>query len=94
MSPRLLVDEDVPRSCVERLRDRGAFVVDLRDERPRGLSDDEVCAFAQRLGLTLLTGHAGFGDIARFPLDRRPDILVVATDDPEIWAPALGDVLL
>ena len=91
---RVLLDEDVPRSCAERLRARGAFVVELRDERPRGLSDDEVCAFARSHGFTLVTGHTGFGDLARFPLECRPEMLVVAADDPEIWAPTIGDVLL
>ena len=89
---KLLVDEDVPRSCAALLRARGAYVVDLREEVPRGRSDDEVCSYAAERGLTLVTGHAGFGDLTRFPLERRPPMLVVATCDPEVWAPSLGDL--
>ena len=92
MTPRFLVDEDVPRSCAEHLRGHGAFVVDLRELTPRGRSDDEVLAYAAGSGLLLLTGHAGFGNLARFPYEGRPSMLVVATRDPDVWA--LGDAVL
>lgn len=94
MTAKILLDEDVPRSCAEHLRSRGVFVVDLREESPRGRSDDEVCAYAVARGLTLVTGHAGFGDLARFPLEGRPSMLVVSTRNPDVWAPLIGDVLV
>lgn len=92
MAPRFLIDEDVPRSCAAHLRAHGAEVVDLRDVAPRGRSDAEVCDYAAARGLVLLTGHAGFGDVERFPLDKRPPMLVVGTADPGVWA--LGDAVL
>lgn len=92
MNARFLLDEDVPRSCADRLRASGAFVVDLRDVAPRGRSDDDVVAFASASGLVLLTGHAGFGDLERFPYDGRPPMLIVGTRDPGVGV--LGDAVL
>lgn len=91
MKPRFLIDEDVPRSCAERLRERGAFVVALCEMRPRGLCDDDVSSLAVRSDLVLLTGQAGFGDLGRFPVERRPAMIVVETRDPLVAV--LGDAV-
>lgn len=94
MNQRFLVDEDIPRSCAEALRARGAFVVDVRELAPRGIADEDVLAYAAAADLMLLTGQTGFGDLERFPLEVRPPMLVVGTRDADIWAPIIGDILL
>jgi len=94
MTSRILLDEDIPRSCAEALRARGAHVVALRELAPRGISDEDVLAYAAAADLMLLTGQTGFGDLERFPIDARPPMLVVGTGDADIWAPLIGDLLL
>ncbi len=59
---RLLVDENVDRLLIERLRAEGHEVVAVRETRP-GVPDDAVLAWAAREGLVLLTADKDFGQL-------------------------------
>ncbi len=63
-----LVDEDLPRSLGQLLKQAGHVVEDVRDVGLRGRPDAEVFEAAGSCGLALLTGDVGFSNILLFPL--------------------------
>lgn len=64
---RFLVDEDLPRSIGNLLRQYGHEAIDVRDIDLRGARDTEVAAYAQNQGLCLVTGDYGFSDVRNYP---------------------------
>ena len=52
---RFLIDEDLPRSTGDLLRQYGHEAIDVRDIGLRGSKDPEIAAYAQKNGLSLLT---------------------------------------
>ena len=73
---KFVVDEDMPRSTTELLRDKGHEVLDAQDCGLRGKSDAEVFSFAQREGAVILTGDMGFGNFLKFPLGSHSGIVI------------------
>ena len=73
---RLLVDEDLPRSLVQFLRDAGIEAQHVVDLGLRGRSDDEIFDHALAGRLTLLSADMGFGNILRYPLGSHSGIVV------------------
>jgi predicted nuclease of predicted toxin-antitoxin system len=53
---RFLIDEDLPRSTDNLLRQYGHEAIDVRDIGLRGASDADIAAYAQKHGLCLLSG--------------------------------------
>src|SRR6266508_915484 len=74
--PRVLIDEDLPRSLVRVLREAGTHAEDVRDVGLRGRPDDEVLRYAASHDLALLTADLGFGNILRFPLGSHAGVVV------------------
>ena len=64
---RFLVDEDLPRSIGNLLRQYGYEAVDVRDVGLQGAKDAEVAAYAQNQGLCLVTGDYGSSDVRNYP---------------------------
>lgn len=64
---RSIVDEDLPRSTCDLLRQCRHEAVDVRDIGFRGARDSEVASYAQREGLCLVTGDFDFSDVRNYP---------------------------
>lgn len=72
-----LVDEDLPRSLVESLRNAGIQALDVRDAGLRGLPDQAIHDFAVRNGHTIVTADVGFANALRFPPELRRGVVLV-----------------
>ena len=81
--PRLLADENIPRSVVEKLKARGLDVVSVWEYRPR-LEDIEVLELAIREKRIVLTFDKDFGRLA-LAYSRVPGIILLRfrPRDPE-----------
>ena len=90
---RFLIDEDLPRSLARTLRAAGLDAVDVRDVSLRGLSDEDVLAYAVRDARAVVTADVGFGNILRFALGEHGGI-IVARFPNEVPTPDLNDALL
>ena len=66
MSLRLFIDQCVPRSVVNSLRDAGHAVELLRGHLPINAKDPEVIA-CERLDAVLITLNGDFADIINYP---------------------------
>jgi len=74
---RFLVDEDLPRSVDNLLRQYGHEVIDVRDIGLRGASDADIAAYSKEHGLCLLTGDRGFADVRNYPPAQYPGVVVL-----------------
>ena len=57
---RILVDENIPRTTVQALRERGDDVLDVRGSTKQGTADPSLWAIAQNDGRLLITTDKGF----------------------------------
>jgi predicted nuclease of predicted toxin-antitoxin system len=80
-----LVDENLPRQLVQRLRADGYAVEHVTGVGLRGRPDADVYSFAQAQGATLITADGGFGNLLEYPpphagivIVRVPDTLAIA----------------
>lgn len=76
---KLLLDADVPRSFLPRLRDCGHDVSDVRDISKTALKDAEIFAIAQKEGRTLITRDLDFSNILMYPPAKSCGIIVLRT---------------
>ena len=67
MSLRLIMDQCVPRSVSESLRDAGHTVELLGSHLPINAKDSDVIAYAQSLDAILVSLDGDFGDIINYP---------------------------
>jgi predicted nuclease of predicted toxin-antitoxin system len=74
---RFLIDEDLPRSTGDLLRQYGHDAIDVRDVGLKGSKDSEVAAYAQKEGLALLTGDFDFSDIRKYPPGQYKGLVVL-----------------
>ena len=74
---KVVIDEDLPRLLADVLISLGFDVVDIRDTKLRGKSDDLVFSFAQRDKAILFSGDLGFSNILRFPLGTHYGIVIL-----------------
>ncbi|MFW6162648.1 MAG: DUF5615 family PIN-like protein [Planctomycetota bacterium] len=75
---RVLVDENLPRSLSQRLRQAGHDAVDVRGLGRAGASDTEVLALANDQDRVLVSAnHKHFGNILLFPPSESCGIVVV-----------------
>ena len=65
MSLRLFIDQCVPRSVSESLRDAGHTVELLRDHLPINAKDPDVIAWAQSIDAVLVSLNGDFADIMK-----------------------------
>ena len=64
---RLFIDQCVPRSVSDSLRNGGHAVELLRSHLPINAKDPDVIACAQSLGAVLVTLNGDFADIINYP---------------------------
>lgn len=62
-----VIDEDLPRSLGEILKNLGWDVKDIRDFGLRGKSDKEIMGFAKKCKAVLFSADWGFANILHFP---------------------------
>lgn len=74
---RFIVDEDLPRSTDNVLRQHGHEAIDVRDIGLRGSQDTDIAAYAREQGLCLLTADMGFADIRNYPPAKYSGIVVL-----------------
>ena len=76
---KLLLDADVPRSFLSRLKDYGHDVSDVRDISKTALKDAEVFAAAQKENRILITRDLDFSNILMYPPAKSCGIIVLRT---------------
>src|SRR5580658_4592779 len=76
---RILVDENIPRMTVDRLRTLGHDVRDIRGTPDRGLKDPELWSSAQIDGRLPLTTDRGFTEFRAVP---HSGVLIVRLRQP------------
>ena len=64
---KALIDKDLHRSLKDVLVKFGFEVVDLRDTKLRGKSDEVIFRFAQRNKMIIFTGDLDFSSILKYP---------------------------
>jgi predicted nuclease of predicted toxin-antitoxin system len=75
-----LVDENLPRQLVARLRADGYTAEHVTGVGLRGRPDADVYAFSQALGATLITADAGFGNLLEYPPPHAGIVIVRVPD--------------
>jgi predicted nuclease of predicted toxin-antitoxin system len=83
MTLRFLVDADLPRDCVDVIRERGWEAAHVADVGLATAKDEQIADYARGNGLTLVTGDFGFGDIRNYPPHEYPGIIVLGF--PNTW---------
>ena len=76
---KLLLDADVPRSFLSRLKDYGHDVSDVRDISKTALKDAEIFAIAQKENRILITRDLDFSNILMYPPVKSCGIIVLRT---------------
>ena len=76
---KILVDENIPRMTVERLRELGHDVKDIRGTPQQGLPDEDLWSMALGDGRVLATTDKGFTEYRAVP---HSGILVVRLRQP------------
>jgi len=74
---KFLLDEDLPRSCSEVIKNHGHEVIRVVETGLRGQSDTDVGRYAREHNLCLITGDFGFGDIRNYPPSQHSGIVVL-----------------
>ena len=90
---RFLIDEDMPRSTAQILKNVGFECLDIRDIGLRGAEDDVVYQYAQKEGCVLLTEDLGFSNTLRYPLGSHKGI-VIARFPNEMPTRLLNEILV
>ena len=89
MSLRLFMDQCVPRSISESLRDAGHAVELLRHHLPINAKDPDVIASAQNLDAVLVTLNGDFADIINYPPARFGGIIALQVRNHPESIPAI-----
>jgi len=90
---RFLIDEDMPRSTAQLLREAGFESFDVREIGLRGAKDDVIYRRAQKENCIIITGDLGFASSLRYPLGSHQGI-VVARFPNEIPTDQLNQILV
>jgi len=75
---RFLIDEDLPRSTANLLRQYSYEAIDVRDIGLRGAQDIQIAEYARAGGWSILTGDFDFADIRNYPPAEYARIVVLA----------------
>jgi len=85
---RFVIDEPLPRSAANAIREAGHEAIDIRDIGLRGASDDEIWNYARQHEAVLVTADVEFADMRRLNQGGAPGIVLVRM--PSASAPALA----
>ena len=72
-----LVDENMPRSLVQMIRDLGHTASDVRDEGLQGRLDDEVLALATASDAIIITRDRGIANDRNWPAQFTAGVILV-----------------
>ena len=89
MSLRLFIDQCVPRSVAESLRNAGHAVELLRTHLPINAKDPEVIARAQNLESVLVSLNGDFADIINYPPEKFGGIIALQVKNHPESLPAI-----
>ena len=76
---KLILDADVPRSFLHKLKGQDFDVIDVRDISKQPLKDDEVFSIACKQERILVTRDLDFSNILRYPPHQSSGIVVLRT---------------
>ena len=76
---KLLLDADIPRSFLSRLKDQGHDVIDVRNLSKAPLQDEEVFQVASKEQRILITRDLDFSNILHYPPKSSYGIIVLRT---------------
>lgn len=76
---KLLLDADIPYSFLNKLKEEGFDVVDVRDASGQPLKDEEVFKLACKERRILLTRDLDFSNILHYPPCKSSGIIVLRT---------------
>jgi len=74
---QFLIDEDLPRSTADLVREFGHGAVDGRDVGLRGATDRRIISYAKERNLCLTTGDYDFADMRSYPPSAHCGIVVL-----------------
>lgn len=74
---KFLIDEDLPRSTANLLKQYEHEAIDARDIGLRGAKDRDIIAHAQEKGLCLITGDFDFSDVRNYPPSNYAGIVIL-----------------
>lgn len=84
MSLRVKSDENMPRTVVQVLRERGFDVVSVIEQNMGGWKDPELWQAIQEEKRFLITADKGFADVRSFPPGTHAGILLLRPDEDGI----------
>lgn len=67
MDLRFFLDEDMPRSSGDIIKNHNYEVTDVRDTELRGATDEEIIERAREKNEIVVTRDTDFGDVLRYP---------------------------
>jgi len=73
---KFLIDEDIPRSVAEVIKNHGFECWDVKDCGLRGKSDDEIFKFAQKENAIIFTMNMELGNYLKFPVRENTGVVV------------------
>ena len=76
---KLLLDADIPRSFLNKLKEEGFDVIDVRDIPKQALKDEEAFNLACKERRVLITRDLDFSNILHYPPHKSSGIIVLRT---------------
>lgn len=77
MSLKFLTDENIAKSLVKALREKGYDVKDIKEENLFGISDREVIKKAKEDDRVILTHDKDFGNLLNYPLQSHSGVVLI-----------------
>lgn len=74
---KLLTDENIAKSLVKALREKGYDVKDIKEENLFGISDREVIKKAKEDDRIILTHDTDFGNLLNYPLQSHQGVVLI-----------------
>jgi len=81
MPLKFLTDENIAKSLVRALREKGHDVKDIKEEGLVGISDREVINKAKEDDRVILTHDKHFGNLLNFPLQSHKGVVLIRYRD-------------
>lgn len=72
-----MLDEDMPKSSAEVIREYGYEVTDVRDIGLGGATDEEIAEYAFSNNYVIVTRDLGFGNIFHYPLGSHHGVVIL-----------------
>ena len=76
---KIILDADIPRSFLDKLRQEKYDVIDVRDISIQPLKDEEIFSFSCKERRVLITRDLDFSNILHYPPHKSSGIIVLRT---------------